>query len=75
MESIRVLSGNPTAEELAATVAVVTSVRTQQAAAAAAEAEAGQQRVRPAWSNPGLRLQVARNWRDSGLPTRTRIGR
>ncbi|QSB05929.1 acyl-CoA carboxylase subunit epsilon [Natronoglycomyces albus] len=75
MEPIRVVSGNPTPEELAATVAVLTSAQAQRAAAAAAEAENGRARRTPAWSNPGLRLQVPRSWRDSALPMRIRVGK
>jgi hypothetical protein len=63
---LRVVRGEPTAEELAALVAVL--------AARAAAAAAGRPRPRSAWADPAARLRVPpapgpAAWRRSALPS------
>jgi hypothetical protein len=63
---LRVVRGAPTAEELAALIAVVAS-----RAAAAAAAEPSAPPVRPQWGRPVLRPDLSPGpgaWRASGLP-------
>ena len=60
---LRVVRGEPTAEQLAALVAVLTARATAPAAAAPA--------VRPLWGRPVLRFPLSPGpgaWRASGLP-------
>ncbi|WP_415644836.1 acyl-CoA carboxylase subunit epsilon [Stackebrandtia soli] len=57
---IRVTAGSPNAEELATLVAVLTAVGT-------ADGPPPPSARRP-WTDPALRLGVARTWRDSCLP-------
>jgi acyl-CoA carboxylase epsilon subunit len=68
---VRVVAGDPTAEELAALVAVLSAVRSAAAGAVAAT----EPRPRPvsAWSSPGRRMPPAIHpgvggWRLSALP-------
>ncbi|WP_041307328.1 acyl-CoA carboxylase subunit epsilon [Intrasporangium calvum] len=63
-DAVRVLRGNPAAEEIAALVAVLSAVGGGE--------EAGLPRARSAWSDPAWRLvgpQARRGgWRGSSLP-------
>ncbi|MEU6246180.1 acyl-CoA carboxylase subunit epsilon [Glycomyces sp. NPDC047010] len=60
---LKVLRGNPTDEELAALVGLITALPRP-----AEEDEAPARRA--AWSNPGLKLRVRRSWRDTAVPAR-----
>ena len=60
---LKVLRGNPTDEELAALVGLITALPR-------AEEESDAPSRRAAWSNPGLKLRVRRTWRDTSVPAR-----
>ncbi|HEX2143727.1 MAG TPA: acyl-CoA carboxylase subunit epsilon [Glycomyces sp.] len=65
---LKVLRGNPTDEELAALIGVITALPR-------AEEESEAPRRRDAWSSPGLKLRVRRSWRDTAVPARRGIDR
>lgn len=60
---LKVLRGNPSDEELAALVGLITALPR-------AEEETEAPGRRAAWSNPGLRLRVRRSWREAAVPAR-----
>ncbi|MEU6861140.1 acyl-CoA carboxylase subunit epsilon [Glycomyces sp. NPDC046736] len=60
---LKVLRGNPSDEELAALVGLITALPR-------AEEETEVPGRRAAWSNPGLRLRVRRSWREAAVPAR-----
>lgn len=66
---LKVLNGNPTAEELAALVGVLTALPREE------EAAEGAARRRASWADPGLRLRVRRSWRDTAVPARRGLDR
>jgi hypothetical protein len=65
---LKVLRGNPTDEELAALVGLITALPRPEE-----EAEAPSRRA--SWSNPGLRLRVRRSWRETAVPARRGLDR
>jgi hypothetical protein len=65
---LKVLRGNPTDEELAALVGLITALPR-------AEEESEAPHRRAAWSNPGLQLRVRRSWRDTSVPARKGMDR
>ncbi|MCD0446522.1 acyl-CoA carboxylase subunit epsilon [Glycomyces sp. A-F 0318] len=60
---LKVLRGNPSDEELAALVGLITALPR-------AEEESEAPPRRASWSNPGLRLRVRRSWRETAVPAR-----
>jgi hypothetical protein len=66
---LKVVRGNPTDEELAALVGLITALPRPEE-----ESEASPRR-RAAWSNPGLKLRVRRSWRDTSVPARKGMDR
>lgn len=66
---LKVLNGNPTPEELAALVGVLTALPREE------EAPVGGARRRASWTDPGLRLRVRRSWRDTAVPARRGLER
>ncbi|MFC3495911.1 acyl-CoA carboxylase subunit epsilon [Glycomyces rhizosphaerae] len=67
---LKVLRGNPTDEELAALVGLITALPRPEE-----EESGGSLRRRAAWSNPGLQLRVRRSWRDTSVPARKGMDR
>jgi hypothetical protein len=67
---LKVLRGNPTDEELAALVGLITALPRPEE-----EESGGSQRRRVAWSNPGLQLRVRRSWRETSVPARKGMDR
>ncbi|MQM26948.1 acyl-CoA carboxylase subunit epsilon [Glycomyces albidus] len=65
---LKVLRGNPTEEELAALVGLITALPRP-----VEESEPPQRRA--AWSSPGLKLRVRRSWRDTAVPARRGLER
>ncbi|MDN3239085.1 acyl-CoA carboxylase subunit epsilon [Glycomyces tritici] len=65
---LKVVRGNPTDEELAALVGLITALPRP-----VEESEAPSRRA--AWSNPGLQLRVRRSWRDTAVPARRGMDR
>jgi hypothetical protein len=61
---LKILNGNPTAEELAALVGVLTALPREE------EPTDDGMRRRASWADPGLRLRVRRSWRDTAVPSR-----
>jgi hypothetical protein len=66
---LKVLRGNPTDEELAALIGVLTALPKE------AEEDEGGRHRRAAWTNAGLRLRVRRAWRESAVPARKGMDR
>jgi hypothetical protein len=67
---LKVLRGNPTDEELAALVGLITALPRPEE-----EESSGSLGRRAAWSNPGLKLRVRRTWRDTAVPARRGMDR
>ena len=67
---LKILRGNPTDEELAALVGLITALPRPEE-----EESGGSQKRRAAWSNPGLKLRVRRTWRDTAVPARRGVDR
>ncbi|MFG3339415.1 acyl-CoA carboxylase subunit epsilon [Glycomyces sp. NPDC048151] len=65
---LKVVRGNPSDEELAALVGLITALPRP-----VEESEAPSRRA--AWSNPGLRLRVRRSWREAAVPARRGMDR
>ncbi|SDE36805.1 acyl-CoA carboxylase subunit epsilon [Glycomyces harbinensis] len=65
---LKVLRGNPTDEELAALVGLITALPRPEE-----ESEAPSRRA--SWSNPGLKLRVRRSWRETSVPARKGLDR
>ncbi|THV43132.1 acyl-CoA carboxylase subunit epsilon [Glycomyces buryatensis] len=67
---LKVVRGNPTDEELAVLVGLITALPREE------EENGGPHgRRRANWTNPGLRLRVRRTWRDSAVPARKGMDR
>ncbi|GAA1686570.1 hypothetical protein GCM10009830_37570 [Glycomyces endophyticus] len=60
---LKVLRGNPTHEELAVLVGLITALPRP-----VEEDEAPRRRA--AWTDPGLKLRVRRSWRHTAVPAR-----
>ncbi|GAB3649365.1 acyl-CoA carboxylase subunit epsilon [Glycomyces tarimensis] len=67
---LKVLRGNPTDEELAAIVGLVTALPREEE-----ESETAGRQRRASWADPGLRLRVRRSWRDTAVPARRGLDR
>jgi len=67
---LKVVRGNPTDEELAALVGLITALPRP-----VEEETGGSTGRRAAWSNPGLQLRVRRSWRDTAVPARRGMDR
>ncbi|MCH7232025.1 acyl-CoA carboxylase subunit epsilon [Glycomyces sp. L485] len=67
---LKVLHGNPTDEELAALVGVLTALPREEE-----ESETGGRGRAASWTDPGLRLRVRRSWRDTAVPARRGLDR
>lgn len=67
---LKVLRGNPTDEELAALVGLITALPRPEE-----DENGGSPRSRAAWANPGLKLRVRRSWRDTAVPARRGLER
>jgi hypothetical protein len=65
---LKVLRGNPSDEELAALVGLITALPR-------AEEESEAPRRRASWADPGLKLRVRRSWRDTAVPARRGMDR
>jgi hypothetical protein len=65
---LKIVRGNPSDEELAALVGLITALPRPEE-----ESEAPHRRA--AWANPGLKLRVRRNWRDTSVPARRGMDR
>lgn len=65
---LKILRGNPTDEELAALVGLITALPRP-----VEESEAPRRTA--SWSNPGLRLRVRRSWREASVPARRGMDR